>query len=103
MTQKIVLNNWKCSIDTGPTAQVVALYAAVKGRTIIVGDLMKSVGMYHYNDELDTLTHVAKEYDGASLVHSWFLGGDFLELCWLELCWLMPTVTWRHAERWERV
>lgn len=48
-------------------AQVVALYAAVKGRSILVGDLMKSVGMYQYNDELDTLTHVAKEYDGVFL------------------------------------
>lgn len=47
--------------------QVVALYAAVKGRSIIVGDLMKSIGMYQYNEEQDTLTHVAKEFDGAIL------------------------------------
>lgn len=45
-------------------AQVVALYAAVKGRSILVGDLMKSAAMYQYNDEWDTLTHVAKEFDG---------------------------------------
>jgi hypothetical protein len=47
-------------------AQVVGLYAAVHGRTIIVGDLIKSVGMYHYSPEQKTLTLMAKELDGTA-------------------------------------
>jgi DNA damage-binding protein 1 len=47
-------------------AQVVGLYVAVKGRYILVGDLMKSVGIYQYNDEQDSIKYIAKEYDGAT-------------------------------------
>ena len=53
----------KCKTKT----QVVGLYAAVQNRKILVGDLMKSVGLYQYNEEQESLMHIAKEYDGGQL------------------------------------
>ena len=51
------------------TGKVVALYMDVRGNKIVVGDLMRSLALYHYLPEEQRLELVAEEYEGTC--HRW--------------------------------
>lgn len=61
-----------------------AVYLAVHESTLIVGDLMQSVGIFKYDAEKRSLCKVASEYEGALPRHL-CAHGRFLLCAWTEV------------------
>jgi hypothetical protein len=57
---------WRAfELECKKTCPMIALYLAVHGDTIVVGDLMQSVSVFRYNVEQQVLEHVAGECECA--------------------------------------